>query len=55
MEETTQLNNEDLNALAEFFDLLARFDFEDKKASGLKAGPLKSAPKGSASSPGTHG
>jgi hypothetical protein len=41
--------NEIVTGLAGFFDLLARYDFEDKQRekSGINLDPLVSAPKGS--------
>ncbi len=43
------LGNEDVSELSSFFDLLARFDYEDKQKekSVLKTGPLVSPPNGS--------
>jgi len=44
----TQNKSEFTKDLASFFDLLARFDYEDKQKekSVLKTGPLVSAPSG---------
>ncbi len=43
------LDKEELDELSSFFDLLARFDYEDKQKekSVLKTDPLVSAPSGS--------
>ncbi len=43
------IDDTELVGISLFFDLLARFDYEDKKKekSLLKTGPLASAPKGS--------
>lgn len=42
-------NKNELSSLSSFFDLLAQFDYEDKKKEKLvlKTDPLVSAPKGS--------
>jgi hypothetical protein len=48
-EKHIEINVEVTSGLVDFFDLLARFDFEDKQKekSEINTGPLVSAPKGS--------
>ena len=47
--EVDSLRNEDIAVLADFFDALARFDFEDnKRASEAKASPSTSPLEGAA-------
>ena len=48
MESEQSLSHEELDSLAELFDLLARFDFEDKRReeSMPKTDPLTPAPGG---------
>jgi hypothetical protein len=46
IDQSVKNNNELTGDLASFFDLLGKFDHEDKKKSVIKTGSLVSAPKG---------